>query len=258
MKLFGFLVCLVAGAGIACRSSVGPGPRMDGEGRHVLFIGNSYLYHRDIPGIVQALADSAGGETLVVASVTGPNWALIDHWNARVASREIAKGGWDWVVMQQGPSSVAVNRDSLRLVVSLFAPEIAKVNARPALFFAWPAESRKQDFPRAIESYSLATADVDGLALPVAPAWLAAWARDANVALYDDGLHPSVAGAYLSSLVVYARLLAKSPRGLPSTLRLRNGSTLTVAPQVAAMLQEAAAEIVADPAWRAAVQLRIR
>ena len=50
-----------------------------GEGRRVLFVGNSYLYSQDIPGIVQALADSAGGDKLAVATTAAPNFALIDH-----------------------------------------------------------------------------------------------------------------------------------------------------------------------------------
>src|SRR6185503_4440423 len=44
---------------LACLDSPA-GPQLNGEGRRVLFIGNSYLYLQDIPGIVQALADSAG------------------------------------------------------------------------------------------------------------------------------------------------------------------------------------------------------
>src|SRR5262245_28146207 len=172
---------------------------LSGEGRRVLFIGNSYLYTQDIPGIVQALADSAKGDRLAVQTVAGPDMALIDHWSAGDARREIAKGGWEWVVLQQGPSSVDVNRDTLRLAVKLFAGEMGRVNARPALFSAWPTEARRQDFERAIESYALASADVNGVFMPVAAAWLSAWKRNPSLQLYADGLHPSLAGAYLSA-----------------------------------------------------------
>lgn len=219
------------------------GPKLDGEGRRVLFIGNSYLFFQDIPGIVQAVADSAGGDKLAVETVAAPDAALIDHWLGGNARSEIAKGGWEWVVLQQGPSSVEANRDTLRLATKLFAGEIAKVNAKPALFSAWPSELRRQDFTRAVESYTLAAADVNGILLPVAAAWLAAWKRDASIALYSDGLHPSVDGAYLSALVIYSRLLGKSPIGLPSTLRLHSGEIIDIDPQRAALLQAAAAEV---------------
>jgi hypothetical protein len=221
--------------------------RIDGDGRRVLFIGNSYLYARDIPGIVQALADSAGGDKLAVAMVAGPDMALVDHWNEGTSRRAIALAGWEWVVLQQGPSSVEVNRDSLRLMTKLFNTDITKVNAKPALFSAWPTQARRQDFDRAIESYTLAAADVNGLFLPVASAWLAEWARQPDAALYSDGLHPSAEGAYLASLVIYSRLLGKTPKGLPATLTLHSGFVLTIDPAMATELQASAAEVAGFP-----------
>lgn len=89
-------------------------PQLIGEGRRALFIGNSYTYFADIPGLVQAMADSAGGDKIAIETVAGPDMALVDHWNEGTAKREIAEGGWEWVILQQGPSSVQVNRDSLR------------------------------------------------------------------------------------------------------------------------------------------------
>ena len=230
----------------ACLSSAVSGPALSGVGTPVLFVGNSLTYVNDLPGIVQALADSAGGPALAVETVAFPDYALIDHWNEGVAAGrargEIAKGGWKFVVLQQGPSSVDVNRDTLRLAAKLFAQDMAKVGATPALLSAWPTIDRRQDFPRAIESYTLAASDVHGVLLPVASAWLAAWKRDSTLALYSDGLHPSIAGSYLSALAVYAALQHHSPVGLPSRLHLRSGATLFIDPKVAALLQAAAAE----------------
>lgn len=48
-------------------SPVEPAPL--GEGLQVLFIGNSHTYVNDVPGILQALADSAGEEKLAVQSL---------------------------------------------------------------------------------------------------------------------------------------------------------------------------------------------
>src|SRR6185436_13605872 len=107
----------------------------------------------------------------------------------------------------------------------------------------WPAADRRQDFTRAIESYQLAASDVNGIFFPVASAWLAAWRRDASLALYGDGLHASVAGSYLAGLVMYCRILGKTPVGLPSTLVLRSGTRVSVDASVSALLQAAAAEV---------------
>src|ERR1051325_7106281 len=230
---------------LSCMPSPITGAELVGEGRKVLFIGNSYLYAQDIPGVVQAMASAAGGDKLAVAQVTGPDLALIDHWNLGDARRAVTAESWEWVVLQQGPSSVELNRDTLRLATRLFAGEMAGVKARPALFSAWQSAARRQDFDRAIESYKIAAADVSGLFLPVASAWLAAWRRDSTLQLYADGLHPSVQGAYLSSLVVYAVLLGKSPLGLPSQLHLQSGGLVSLDAATAKLLQEAAAEVTA-------------
>lgn len=209
-----------------------PLAQIRGEGRKALFVGNSYLYTMDVPGIVLALADSAGGDRIAVAMITGPNMALVDHWKEGWVQTQIATGGWEWLILQQGPSSTPVNRDSLRLMTALYAERGAKVGATTALFSAWPAASRLQDFAAAIESYQLAATDVGGLYLPVAPAWLRAWELDANLQLYADDLHPSAEGAYLSALVVYACLLRKTPVGLPrqvSTIQRVVGVTAATA-----------------------------
>jgi hypothetical protein len=243
-KAAGIAALCLAGSG--CLGGIGlTEPVLIGEGRRLLFIGNSYLYEQDIAGIVQALADSAGGDKLAVETVAGADMALIDHWNEGTARREIAEGGWEWVVLQQGPSSVEINRDSLRALTRMFATEIEAVGAHPALFSAWPRESRRQDFPRAIESYTLAASDVHGVLLPVARSWLNAWEANPQLALYSDGLHPSAQGAYLAALVVYARLLGRSAQGLPATLRLRSGAIISVPSAVAATLQTAADEAIA-------------
>ena len=179
-------------------------------------------------------------------TVAFPDYALIDHWNdatARGSARgEIAGGKWKFVVLQQGPSSVSVNRDTLRLSAKLFAPGIAQAGGTPALFSAWPTSDRTQDFPAAIQSYTLAASDVNGVLLPVASAWLAAWQRNPTLTLYSDGLHASSAGSYLSALAIYAVLVHKTPVGLPASLTLRSGRD-RVDSATAAILQAAAASV---------------
>ncbi|HYC52343.1 MAG TPA: hypothetical protein VEB19_14625 [Gemmatimonadaceae bacterium] len=227
----------------SCLSIPSTAPRLIGEGRLALFIGNSYLYTMDVPGIVQALADSAGGDKLAVMTVAGADMALIDHWYEGTSRQEMAKRPWEWVVLQQGPSSTEVNRDSLRLVTGMFSQ--AMTSGQPTLFSAWPSAQRPQDFPRAIESYRLAAADVGGIYAPVAAAWVAAWNRNPALKLYADGLHPSPEGAYLSAVVVYGALLNQSLSDLPDGVRTQSGVRISLAPATAQLLRDAAAEALA-------------
>jgi hypothetical protein len=243
------VVALVGALGVACSSAPsGPGiPTLIGEGRRVLFIGNSLTYWNDLPFIVQALADSAGGASLAVMTVAYPDFNLDDHRAQGTAERAIALGGWEVVVLQQGPSSLAENRAQLRASVGVFSGAIRGVSATPALYSVWPSDARRADFDRAIESYALAAQDVNGLLFPVAAAWLAAWRRDSALALYSpDGLHPSVAGSYLAALVMYGVLYERSPVGLPARVRLASGAQLGVTPELAAVLQDAAAEVLSE------------
>ena len=78
-------------------------------GHHVLFIGNSLTYVNDLPATLSALA-AASGDTIRVSSVAFPDYALEDHLAEGSAAKAIALGGWELVVLQQGPSSVEANR----------------------------------------------------------------------------------------------------------------------------------------------------
>ena len=242
---------LLVAAMLGCLGSSPTGTtKLVGEGTRILFIGNSLTYVNDVPGILQALADSASDEKLAVASRTLPNYALIDHWIEGVAPSEIAKGGWGWVVMQQGWTPAGIYRDTLRLAARSFGAEISKIGAKAAMYQTWPPLDRPNQFAGSIESYELAAADIGGEVFPVARAWLATWERDRDIQLYSDGLHASVAGSYLAAIVMYACIFDRTPVGLPSTVRTRGGAVIRIDPGVAQTLQEAAASVTVATADR--------
>lgn len=244
LRRYGILAIAVAAAACSSSPSEPSLPPLLGEGRRVLFIGNSLTYWNDLPLIVQALADSAGGEPLAVMMVAFPDYNLDDHRARATAVQAIAAGGWELVVLQQGPSSLPENRAQLRASVAALDELIRDVGATTALYSVWPSDSRRGDFDAAIESYALAAQDVNGTLFPVAAAWLAAWEHDATLPLYSpDGLHPSVHGSYLAALVMYAVLYERSPVGLPARVRLGSGVEVGVTPSVAVALQEAALEV---------------
>lgn len=243
------LTLALLAAAVGCAGSSGPAAPQTRLGRPVLFVGNSLTYTYDLPLVVEALVDSAGEPPIAVATIALPGVDLRGHWEATAATAAratIARGGWEFVVLQQGPSSREDSRLLLRDYVGRFADEIRATGATPALYQVWPAATNAEDFPRALESYALAAADVDGLLLPVGEAWLATWRRDPEIPLYaEDGLHQSPAGTYLAAITIAARLTGRSPIGLPAQVRTRRGSVLTVPPALAEVLQAAAAEAIA-------------
>lgn len=232
-------------AGLRGRSLPGRGPRPGSapvRGPRALFIGSSFTYANDMPLLAQAFARAAG-LTLEVATVARGGASLEDHWRHGGALERIREGGWSFVVLQQGPSSLAESRDNLREYARRFAEPIRKVGARPALYMVWPGADRLDFFDEVRTSYTLAAGDVDGMLIPAGEAWRAAWRRDPGIPFRRrDGMHPSPAGSWAVALSVFGMLHGRSPVGLPARVRLANGAFAQTAPDLARLLQEAAAE----------------
>jgi hypothetical protein len=210
---------------------------------HVLFIGNSLTYVNDLPAMFTELAAAAGKARPFVRAVTGPGLSLEDQWNRGEAQTAIAGGGWDFVVLQQGPSASPEGTLILRTYSRRFAELIRAGGARPVLYMVWPSESRRQDFDGVALSYRDAARDVNGLLCPAGEAWRAAWRRDPRLALYSpDGLHPTPAGTYIAALTFFDVLYRQSPVGLPGKVDTRGGPAVSLPAAQARMLQEAAAE----------------
>src|SRR4051812_37570186 len=186
-------------------------------GIHVLFIGNSLTYVNDLPATVSTLGDMSG-DTIRVAASTGPNLALVDHLNgATDAVQRIQQGGWDFVVLQQGPTTLGINRDSLILWTQWFDPIIKSAHAKTALLMMWPPIDRMAYFPDVRTSFQMAAQAVDGVFMPGGQAWLEAWTVDGSISFYGpDGFHPTPLGTLAAALVVYERVTGKDCRSLPT------------------------------------------
>lgn len=227
-----------------CDSAISGAQRLSDELR-VLFIGNSLTYTNDLPAIVAALAEATKQKRFIHQSIAYPDFSLEDHWHQGEARKTIAKGRWDFVILQQGPSALPESRVLLLEYARRFAAEIRSRGAQPALYMVWPSAARFGDFDRVSESYRLAAEEVKGALFPAGEAWRAARRRDTNLQLYSsDGLHPSQAGSYIAALVIYEQIFGQSPVGLPSSLQIRSKaiSKIEIPTAQADLLQQAAAE----------------
>ena len=216
------------------------------SGVDILFIGNSFTYVNDLPGTLAALARDAG-DSVRVAQVTAPNLALIDHVNgASDAMARIRKGGWEYVVLQQGPTSTGpgVYEDTLVLATRALDALIRAQGGVTALYEVWPSRDRLQYFDNTLHAYQTAAQAVNGVLLPAGEAWRRAWLADAKLELYaDDGLHPSPLGTYAAALVIYEGLVHRDVRSLPATAIVA-GQRIDVSEATVRILQRAAHESV--------------
>ena len=72
--------------------------------KSILFVGNSLTYTNDLPKILVAMAKEKG-ITIHTEMLAYPNYALEDHWNDGKMQILIQTKKFDFVVVQQGPSS---------------------------------------------------------------------------------------------------------------------------------------------------------
>jgi hypothetical protein len=173
----------------------------------ILFVGNSLTFANDLPAKVAELA-RATGEDVQCEMVALPDFSLEDHWQKGDAVRAIRRGGWTYVVLQQGPSALPESRVLLIDYVKKFDAEIRKVRAKTALFTVWPTLQRRADFPRVVESYALAARAVGGVLLPVGDEFRVLMKRDPRADLYGiDGFHPSAAGTALAARIIADALM---------------------------------------------------
>jgi hypothetical protein len=212
----------------------------------ILFVGNSLTTANDVPGIVEALSIAAG-ERAECRTVAFDGYSLEDHWNRGDARRLIAEGGWSTVVLQQGPSALPASRALLVDYAERFDADARKAGAKTALYMVWPSADRRADFDDVYASYAAAARAVGGLFLPAGDSWRTAWKRDASLALYGrDGFHPTPLGSYLAALVIDQRLSGHSPIGAAARLTSPAGMTIEIPARVAPLLQQAAADAVAQ------------
>lgn len=209
----------------------------------VLFVGNSLTYWNDLPGMVGELLRGDGVEARVGA-IVGPDMGLEDHWHRGIVFDSLRSGGWDVVVMQQGPSATE-GRPSLLAWSAQLADSIRVAGARPALYMVWPAETRRGDLPGVVDSYRTAAERVDGLLFPVGAAWRMVMEEDEGVPLYGpDRFHPAPPATYLAALIIYQQLTGTDPTTIAPGHGLERVATsdMGLSTDQVALLRRAAAE----------------
>lgn len=177
----------------------------------VLFVGNSYTYTHAMPVVVSMVAQ-ASGVLVLPGMLAQPDYSLEDHI-VTGAYDAMLERGWDWVVLQQGPSSLPASREHLR-TWSLRAAESARERGiRVALMSAWPALGNAHTWANAETSYRLAAEAARACVAPVAAAWRHARERHPDIGLYQrDRLHPEPAGTLLAALVIVRALTGRAPK----------------------------------------------
>lgn len=161
----------------------------------ILFVGNSLTYTNDLPGRVVRLAKEKGVE-LRTEMIAHPDYALEDHWNDGQLQKLLAEKHFDFVVIQQGPSSQEDGRMKLMDYGARIATLCKKYGARVVFFMVWPSFSNLSTFDNVIKNYSDAAAVTNSLLCPVGQEWKKHFLENGNYSYYSsDKFHPSEKGS---------------------------------------------------------------
>jgi hypothetical protein len=193
---------------------------------NILFIGNSYTYFNNLPGILESFAKTSKGGSVKTKMIVGGGLNLKMHWNAGKALKEIRRGKYDYVVLQEqsrlgGGYSKGIlligNPKTFFEYSRRFDREIKKSGAKTVFFLTWAAEILPKDAQGKLNlAYGAIAKELRAILVPVGPLWQMVRRKKPEIELYQsDRAHPSSIGTYLIVCIFYATLFKKSPIGLP-------------------------------------------
>jgi hypothetical protein len=205
------LAALVLAAGLAgaCGSSAPDVPPA-----RILLIGNSFTYING--GIDQELAEMAPSAT--VKAVTAGGFRLQNHWDEGRALAEIRSGHYDFVVLQEQSQTPVIGFAGFADYARRFDREVRAAGGTTVLLMTW---ERPDSVQYGVTTANLAAAYQSvgtSLAAKVAPAGLAfaeAQRERPGLTLTVPDGHPTVAGTYLATCVLYGTIYGRSPVGVP-------------------------------------------
>lgn len=194
---------------LACSSASCQTEQKTGEANTVvslLFIGNSLTYTNDLPHLVAKLGTQKGMEVRT-QTLAFPNYALVDHWNDGKVQEMISTKAFDFVIVQQGPSSQEEGRKMLLDYGEKFSRLCTSNDAYLCFFMVWPPLDRYQSFDAVIKNYKDAAAASKAILLPVGEVWKEHIDRTNSHAYYGaDGFHPSLEGSEEAAKVIMSYL----------------------------------------------------
>jgi hypothetical protein len=194
--------------------------------KRILFIGNSFTFENDLPGMFTKLANS-GGHRVETAMIAQGGWTLADHVNSSDTMNQISASKWDYVVLQEQSEIPAFELSrNVRMypAARTLVRQIDGTGAKPIFFLTWAhrdglPESSVQDYQTMQFQVDIGTMgiakELSAMIAPVGYAWLLARGQNPNLELWQsDGSHPSEQGTYLAACVFYAVIYRESPKGL--------------------------------------------
>lgn len=176
---------------------------------HVLFVGNSLTYTHNLPVRVEQVAKTHGVK-LTTEVLAYANYALEDHWNDGELQKRIASNTFQYVVVQQGPSSQADGRAMLLDYGQRIKLLCDKHGAQLVFFMVWPSRANNRTFDGVINNYTEAAVKTGSLLCPVGKLWKEHFEKTNDYSYYGpDEFHPSAVGSNVAAEAIFNVLAGK-------------------------------------------------
>ena len=173
---------------------------------NILFIGNSLTYTNNLPQLVKKYAKLKGIE-INTKMIAFPNYAIQDHWNDGQVQKLISSKKYDFVILQQGPSSQSDGRKMLIEYGKKYS-SLCKLNdAKLCYFMVWPSLNYYHTFDDVIKNHKDAAEINSSILLPVGKIWKDYIDSSIDNEYYSsDGFHPSMKGSQIAAKVIVEHL----------------------------------------------------
>ncbi|QSE97347.1 SGNH/GDSL hydrolase family protein [Fulvivirga lutea] len=173
----------------------------------LLFIGNSLTYTNNLPQLVEKLGED-DDYNLVTSMIAEPNYALEDHINDGEIQGLIETQEFDFVIIQQGPSSQAYGRESLISFGGQIKEMCDNGGAQLIYFMVWPAITYYYTFDGVIANYTNAATINNALLAPVGKVWKKHFDLTNDFSYYGpDSFHPSVKGSEKAAEIIWKTIM---------------------------------------------------
>lgn len=205
----------------------------------VLFLGNSYTYVNDLPGIIEEISNNEG-KKIIHESVTPGGCTLFQHVESQNSLSKIRKGNWDYVILQEQSQLPVIDyyrQNKLKPSYKALYDSIMLYNpsAKVVGYMTWGRRYGGQqcvnfgdgvycsadfvDFNHMQDTLTVAYCEnayaTNSYVAPVGEAWKAALSSNPELVLHSpDNSHPSYDGSYLAACVFYSIFWNESPIGI--------------------------------------------